>query len=150
MFSKPLCDFITYISGKVFILLWLVYTSFVSFWIRPKNLCDLISPSSLKHIFLHLILSIILSFGGFCLMFYSLCFQSMIQSRKAGLAHTLATRSSLNDEELVSLSAHAHKHTLMHAYAHTNIQPEMRIYAWIAKDKNLLAWIFNYHLNLLP
>lgn len=37
-----------------------------------------------------------------------LCFQSMIQSRKAGLAHTLATRSSLNDEELVSV----HKCTL--------------------------------------
>lgn len=37
----------------------------------------------------------------------SLCFQSMIQSRKAGLAHTLATRSSLNDEELVSVHKHA-------------------------------------------
>lgn len=38
----------------------------------------------------------------------SLCFQSMIQSRKAGLAHTLATRSSLNDAELVSVHKCTH------------------------------------------
>uniref|UniRef100_A0A7N5ZW25 Unc-13 homolog Ba (C. elegans) n=1 Tax=Anabas testudineus TaxID=64144 RepID=A0A7N5ZW25_ANATE len=36
-------------------------------------------------------------------------FQSMIQSRKAGLAHTLATRTSLKDEEL---KTHVYKKTL--------------------------------------
>lgn len=63
--------------------------------------------------------------------FSNSCFQSMIQSRKAGLAHTLATRTSLKDEELVSgqIDTNAHRSsdsflflcTGKHTHTHTQI-----------------------------